>query len=55
MAKWPGSGLYYHAEVISLEVDSVEVLYSDGTTMEIPLKFIKVGYSLNINDLWVVF
>lgn len=42
MAKWPGSGLYYKAEVLSFENDVAEVLYEDGTQMEIASKFVKV-------------
>ena len=45
MAKWPGSGLYYRAKVTSIENDKAEVLYEDGTTMEIHAKFVKVRKS----------
>ena len=42
MALWPGSGLYYHAEIKRIIGDRVDILYSDGTEMEISLKHVRV-------------
>jgi len=45
MAKWPGSALYFHAVIKSTydeEDDEVEVLFSDGSQMKVPLKHILV-------------
>ena len=42
MALWPGSGLYYPAEIKEIIEDYAEVVYSDGTEFEIALKHIKV-------------
>lgn len=42
MAKWPGSSLFYHAEVISVQDDEAEVLFEEGTKMEVFIKDIKV-------------
>lgn len=45
MAKWPGTQLYFKAVVkeISEADQSVEVLFEDGTEMEVPFDFIKVS------------
>ena len=44
MALWPGSGLYYPAEIKRIVGDRADILYSDGTEMEVFLKQIKVCY-----------
>lgn len=43
MAKWPGSALYFHAKVIKVDQDEgvAEVLYEDGTEMEVPIQYLK--------------
>lgn len=42
MAKWPGSALYFHATVKSIDEDeeTAEVLYEDGTEMDVPLQYL---------------
>ncbi|XP_039260378.2 delta(14)-sterol reductase TM7SF2-like [Styela clava] len=42
MARWPGSSLYFHATIkkINEDDDSAEVLYEDGTEMDIPLNYL---------------
>uniref|UniRef100_H2ZJL1 Lamin-B receptor of TUDOR domain-containing protein n=1 Tax=Ciona savignyi TaxID=51511 RepID=H2ZJL1_CIOSA len=43
MAKWPGSALYFPAVVQKIDEKDgyAEVLFSDGTTMDVDLKFLK--------------
>nr|XP_002126360.1 delta(14)-sterol reductase-like [Ciona intestinalis] len=43
MAKWPGSALYFPGIIqdIDEDDDSAEVLFNDGTTMDVPIKHIK--------------
>ena len=45
MAKWPGSPLYFPAEIKSFDEDanSFEVLFNDGTEMDVLLKHVKVS------------
>ena len=43
MAKWPGSSLYYHAEIQSINNDEAGVLFHEGTEMSVPVKDIKVS------------
>lgn len=49
MAKWPGSSLYFHAEIKDLdEVEEIaEVLFEDGTLMDVEFKSLSVS-SYNI-------
>ena len=42
MALWPGSGLYYNAQIRSIDGDRADIIYSDGTKMEISVKMLRV-------------
>ena len=50
MAKWPGSALYFHAQILSVDDDDkeVQVLFSEGSEMKLPFKYIEVGDRLGI-------
>lgn len=45
MARWPGTQLYYKATVkdISEEDKTADVLFEDGTEMDLPFENIKVS------------
>ena len=53
MAKWPGSVLYFHAKINSIDDEEgiAVVLFADGTEMEVPTKHIKVFVIFVSNQL----
>ena len=41
-ARWPGSALYFAAQIKSLSENEAEVLFDEGSIMQIPIKSIVV-------------
>jgi len=54
MAKWPGTGLYFHAVILTIKEheDSADVKFEDGSEMTLPIKSLLVRViCFNVHNL----